>query len=91
VRATTKKHTIKQDIIDDFLLNRKLAEEEGFNYMPSGVLKYYLFKGKFSTYAGRIIREYCKMNNIQIIRAGKLGIKTWQEEHIHQNMAIYQW
>ena len=65
-KINTERHTIKDDVIDDFLLQKKLAEQDGLKYFPSGLLKYYLYNKGFLTYAGRIIGEYCKLNNIKI-------------------------
>ena len=77
MKEHTKKLTIKDEVIQDFLENKKVAEKLGLNCMPTGLLKYYLFKANFSTYAGRIINDYCKQNNIVITRARKVGLKTW--------------
>jgi len=84
-----KKETIKDKVLTDFLQNKRYAESLGLNYFPSGLLKYYLFNGKFSTYAGRIVYAYCKENKIEIIRAGEMGLTNWEDEHVHQNMRVF--
>lgn len=90
VKIKTEKHTIKDEVIEDFLLNKKLAEEKGLNYFPSGLLKYYLYDRGFLTYAGRIVGQYCKQNNIEIVRASVLGITEWNGEKIHGNIKCFQ-
>lgn len=88
-KVNTERHTIKEDVIEDFLLQKKLAEEEELNYFPSGLLKYYLYDKGFLTYAGRIIGEYCKTNNIQITRTSELGVKEWKGEPLHGNQKLF--
>jgi hypothetical protein len=84
-----KKETIKDKVIADFLENKKYAESLGVNYFPSGLLKYYLFKGRFSTYAGRIVYKYCKENKIDIVRASELGVNNWEDCPVNGNMRVF--
>jgi hypothetical protein len=91
MKQETKKITIKEQVIQDFEDNKRKAIELGFNYFFTGSLKYYLFKDRFPTYAGRIVAEYCKQNDIQIMRAGDVGIDEWLGEKVHQNTSLYMW
>lgn len=88
-KVNTERHTIKEDVILDFLCQKKLAEEEKLNYFPSGLLKYYLYNKGYLTYAGRIIGKYCHLNNIMIVRASTLGVKEWKGEPLHGNQKLF--
>lgn len=88
-KISTKKHTIKDEVLDDFLRIKKEVENDGINYFPSGLLKYYLYDKGFLTYAGRIIGEYCKKNNIQIVKASTIKLSEWKGEKIHGNNSCF--
>ena len=88
-RVEIKKESVKDKVIGEFLKCKEEAEAIGLNYFPSGLLSFYLSKGQFSTYPARIIGQYCKDNNIQIKRAGEMGIKEWDGTPTHGNMRIY--
>ena len=88
-KINTERHTIKEDVILDFLSQKILAEQDGSYFFPSGLLKYYLYDKGYLTYAGRIIGEYCHLNNIMIVRASTLGVKEWKGEKIHGNQKLF--
>lgn len=90
-KVRVKKETIKDKVIKDFLRCKENAEAVGLNYFPTGLLSYYLFEGKFSTYAGRIINQYCTENNIDIVRSGEMHIDEWDGEKMHMNMRLFVW
>lgn len=88
-KRNVEKKTIKQMVIEDFQINIKLARDKNMGYFPSGLLKYYLYDKGFLTYAGRIIGEYCKANEIKIVRASEIGCSIWEGENIHGNMKVF--
>lgn len=91
-KENTNKKTIKQEVLEDFLINKKFSEENGLNYMPSGVLKFYLLNDKgYPSYPARIIAKYCKENNIEIIKWKDLDIEEWFGERVHKSMGTYRW
>lgn len=86
-----KKKTIKQQVIDDFLENKIHADSIGLNYLPSGYLKFYLTDGRFPTYQGKVLKEYCDVNNIKLIKAKELGVSEYEGEKVNQNMTFFVW
>ena len=87
-----KHRTVKDTVLEDFINNLNETKLKGINYFPSGLLKYYLFNEKgYPSYAGRIIADYCKDNDIQIKKAKDLNIDEWEGEKLRKSMPIYIW
>jgi hypothetical protein len=86
-----KKKSIKEEVLEDFLINKAKAEELGYNCLPTGYLKYYLTDKAYPTYAGRIIKKYCKDNNIKIMKANELGITEFEGEKVHHLRRFFVW
>ena len=91
-QSKSEKKTIKDEVIKDFENNMKRAKELGKSYMPTGLLKYYLNDGKYSTYMGRVIVKYCQEHGILIKRIGSTDLdRQWEGEEIHKNMRVFIW